>query len=73
MHLETKETPMLKQWITALIGLAVLSVPFMGMSQEVMMWTLIVSGILITGLSLLTAYEMTGTETEVRTYREIHV
>jgi hypothetical protein len=39
---------MLNQWITALLGLVVVAVPFLSLSASTVTWTLVVVGLIIT-------------------------
>ena len=50
---------MWQQWVNVLLGLWVFVVPFLGMSTSAMTWTLVVSGLVITGLGLWGAQETT--------------
>ncbi len=45
-------TYMWQQWVNALLGLWVIVVPFLGLDSASLMWTLVVTGIVIAGLSL---------------------
>jgi hypothetical protein len=38
---------MWQQWINALLGLWVIAVPFLGLDQNALMWTLAITGIVI--------------------------
>jgi len=50
---------MWQQWINALLGLWVIAVPFIGMSQNALMWTLAITGIVIAVLGAWGAIETT--------------
>ncbi|HET9641489.1 MAG TPA: hypothetical protein VFP46_01400 [Candidatus Paceibacterota bacterium] len=49
---------MWKQWINALLGLAVIAVPFLGLTGSAFTWTFVVMGVLIAGLSIWTMSEV---------------
>jgi len=43
---------MWQQWVNALLGLWVIVIPFLGLTGAALMWTLVVTGIVVAGLSL---------------------
>lgn len=43
---------MWQQWVLALLGLLVIAVPFMGLAQDALTWTLAVAGIAIIALAV---------------------
>jgi hypothetical protein len=57
---------MWKQWIIALLGLATVAVPFLGLTSVALMWTFVVMGAVVLVLSLWTIGEVPREE-----YREI--
>lgn len=53
---------MWQQWVNAVLGLWIVAVPFIGMNGANLMWTLVVSGIIVSGLALWGAlYEQSET------------
>lgn len=56
--------PMWKQWINALLGLAVIAVPFFGLTGSAFAWTLGIMGVCIAGLSIWTMSEVPRDEYE---------
>lgn len=54
---------MWQQWTSAVLGLAVVLVPFFGLSAAAFTWTLVILGVAIAGLGLWGAGE-TNTERE---------
>jgi Sec-independent protein secretion pathway component TatC len=63
---------MWQQWVNVIVGLFVIAVPFTGMAAATMMWTLIVSGVVIVGLSLWSAYEISAEREEGTAMRHAH-
>lgn len=55
---------MWKQYVNALLGLATIVVPFLGLSSAAFMWTLVVMGAVVLILSLWTVGEVPGEEYE---------
>ncbi|MHB8660810.1 MAG: SPW repeat protein [Minisyncoccota bacterium] len=43
---------MWQKWVNALLGLWIIAVPFLGMTGSALMWTLVISGILVAVFSL---------------------
>ena len=43
---------MWQQWVNAVLGLAIIVVPFLGLTSTSLMWTLIVGGLAVTVLAL---------------------
>lgn len=50
-------TDMWKQWVNAILGVAIIAVPFMGLTAATLTWSLVVGGIAIAALSLWSAAE----------------
>jgi hypothetical protein len=48
---------MWKQWVNAIIGLAVIATPFMGLTAASLSWTLVVAGAVVAILSVWSAME----------------
>jgi len=48
---------MWKQWVNAILGLAVIAVPFMGLTATALTWTLVVAGAVIAVLGVWSAIE----------------
>lgn len=48
---------MWKQWVSAILGLAVLATPFLGLSSGAMTWTLAIAGIVVAALAVWSASE----------------
>jgi len=44
--------PMWKQWIRAIAGIAIIAVPFLGLTNTMLVWTLVVMGTVVIALSL---------------------
>lgn len=53
---------MWKQWVNAILGLAVIVVPFLGLSAMAMAWTLAIMGAVVLVLSLWTTGEVSNQE-----------
>lgn len=53
---------MWKQWINAILGLAVIVVPFLGLSAMALAWTLAIMGAVVLVLSLWTTGEVSNQE-----------
>jgi hypothetical protein len=51
---------MWKQWINAVLGLAVLATPFLSLSSGAMTWTLAIAGLVVAVLSIWSASEGTA-------------
>ncbi len=57
---------MWKQWVNAVLGLAVIATPFMALSATALMWTLVVAGAVVAILSVWSAMEAPSEYTEYR-------
>jgi hypothetical protein len=55
---------MWKQWVNAVLGLAVIVVPFLGLTLTAMAWTLAIMGAGVLALSLWTTGEVSNREYE---------
>ena len=55
---------MWKQWINLILGLAVIAVPFIGLSTVAFSWTLAILGLAIAALALWSALEVSPTRYE---------
>ncbi len=55
---------MWQQWVNVILGLVVVAVPFLSLSTTAFTWTLALAGIIIAGLSLWHATEMTQGSSE---------
>jgi len=53
---------MWKQWVNAIIGLAVIAAPFLGLDAASLSWTLVVAGAVIAILSVWSAMEENSPE-----------
>jgi len=62
---------MWQQWVTAVLGLAAIVLPFLALSTMALTWTLIVGGVIIVGLSVWTAMREQSPEYHQETLREI--
>jgi hypothetical protein len=52
---------MWQQWVNAILGVAIIAVPFVGLTSAAMTWTLVVIGIAVALLALWgAAYEQSG-------------
>jgi len=60
---------MWKQWVNAVVGLAVIATPFVALSTTALMWTLVVAGLIVAVLSIWSAMEDPA---EYRDYRVQH-
>lgn len=62
---------MWQQWVTAVLGLVAVIVPFISLSSVVLTWTLVVGGIAIAVLSVWTAIREQSPEYHQESLREI--
>lgn len=46
---------MWQNWVNVVLGLVIAAVPFMGLSSDTLMWSLIVAGLVVAGLSFWSA------------------
>ena len=53
---------MWKQWVNAILGLAVIATPFIALSATTLMWTLVVAGAVVAILSVWSAAEESSPE-----------
>jgi hypothetical protein len=63
---------MWQSWISAILGLWVIAVPFTGIAGSALMWTLAVTGIVVAALSLWSAYEVGAEREEEVVIRHAH-
>jgi membrane-associated PAP2 superfamily phosphatase len=57
---------MWKQWVNAILGLAVIATPFLALSTTAVVWTLVIAGAVIAILSIWSAMESPSEYTEYR-------
>jgi hypothetical protein len=62
---------MWQQWVTAVLGLVAIVVPFLALSAAALTWTLVVGGIAIAVLSVWTAIREQSPEYHQESLREI--
>ena len=43
---------MWQQWVSVILGLWIIAVPFLGFSGAALMWTLTITGVVVAGLAL---------------------
>jgi hypothetical protein len=60
---------MWKQWVNAILGLAVIATPFMALSATALTWTLVVAGVVVAVLSVWSAVEEQSPEYHQRQLR----
>ena len=63
---------MWQQWVTAVLGLVAIVVPFLALSAAALAWTLVVGGVAIVALSVWTAMREQSPEYHKESLREIH-
>jgi hypothetical protein len=63
---------MWQQWITAVIGIAIIAVPFLGLTTTALMWTLVVGGIAAAVLSIWGAAQEQSPEYHQEQLRHSH-
>ena len=63
---------MWKQWVNAILGLALIVVPFLGLTSTALAWTLALGGLVILVLSLWTVGEVPSDEYERVAHRHSH-
>lgn len=63
---------MWKQWVNAILGLAVLATPFLTLSTTALMWTLVVAGAVVLVLSIWSAIEEGSPEYHQEQLRHSH-
>jgi hypothetical protein len=51
---------MWKQWVNAVLGLAVIATPFLSLSSGALTWTLAIAGLVVVILSVWSATELGG-------------
>ena len=62
---------MWQQWVTAVLGLVAIVVPFLALTAMALTWTLIVGGVAIVALSIWTAMREQSPEYHQESLREI--
>lgn len=62
---------MWQQWVTAVLGLIAIVVPFLALSAAALAWTLVVGGVVIVALSVWTAMREQSPEYHQESLREI--
>jgi hypothetical protein len=62
---------MWQQWVTAVLGLVAVIVPFLGLTASALTWTLVIGGIATAALSVWTAIKEQSPEYHQESLREI--
>jgi hypothetical protein len=62
---------MWQQWVTAVLGLVAVIVPFLALSTAALTWTLVIGGIAVAALSVWTAIREQSPEYHQESLREI--
>ena len=57
---------MWQQWVNAVLGLWIIVVPFIGLTGTSLMWTLVVTGVIVAGLSIWSATLESGMDYRYR-------
>jgi hypothetical protein len=65
-------TYMWQQWVNAILGIAIIAVPFIGLTAAALTWTLVVGGVLVAILAVWSAMREQSPEYHQEQLRHSH-